>query len=342
MTIRPAVADPLRARRRTYKGISFGTTLICAGTILLFNTTGQLGWGVWWGLLKLWPVLLISLGIRLIFCYTWAHVLCLIGPLLVVMSTIWVATTYNEAAERPAGDMTSAATVDLDCPAPAGASSQRVDIDFAAGDLTIVSEAGAPSPAAPGETGPLPAAPPGLRGTLRYLGREPRRSCGSGGNLRLSLTPYIDGFFIITPWQDRFRSWEARLSSGVPVDVDIDMAAASADLDLRSFVLKDLSMDMAASSVEMRLGPPAGRIGVRIQGAAASLEVTLPEGTCFTVSRERILNTLDIEPSAAGLDRGRRVTADACETAGPDGPRYEFRFEMPVSTITMRTEGPSV
>ncbi|HEY3176709.1 MAG TPA: DUF5668 domain-containing protein [Candidatus Polarisedimenticolia bacterium] len=334
--------DPLRARRRTYKGISFGTTLICAGTVLLLNTTGLLGWGVWWSLAKLWPILLISLGLRLIFSYTWAHALCLLGPLLVVLSTFWVATTYNEAAERPSADMTSAATMDLDCPAAAGASSQRLNIDFAAGDLTIASVAAAPASPAPAGAGAAPPLPPGIHGHLRYLGREPRRSCGSGGNLRVSPTQYVDGFFIITPWQDRFRGWEARLSSGAPLDLDIDLAAASSDLDLRSFVIKSLSMDMAASSVALRLGPPAGKVGVRIEGAAASLEVTLPEGTCFTVSRDRILNTLDIEPSSSGLDRGRRVTADACETAGPDGPRYEFRLEMPVSTISVRTEGASV
>ena len=158
----------------------------------------------------------------------------------------------------------------------------------------------------------------------------------------MSLTPYGNGIFFITPFRDRLRRWDAQLSSRMPLDLDIDLAAASAKLDLREFVLQDLSMDVAASSIWMRLGPPAGRVRVRVQGAAVTLEVTLPEGTCFTVSRDRIFNTLDIEPSAAGLDRGRRVTADACEAAGPDGPRYEFRFEMPVSTISVRTEGRSV
>jgi hypothetical protein len=335
-----AVLDPLRARRRTYKGISFGTILICIGTILLLNTTGQLGWGVWWDLWTLWPILLISLGLRLSFCYTRAHLLCLLGPLLIVVSTVWVATTYNEAAERPSADMTSAASIGLECPAPSGAASQKLHVDFAAGDLTVISEASVPL--GPAASGAAPSGPAALRGTLSYVGREPRYACSSGGDMRVSLTRYPDGIIFITPWRDRIRRWDAHLSSRVPLDLDIDLAAVSASLDLRAFVLEDLTMDVAASSVSMRLGPPAGRTRVRVQGAAATLEVSLPEGTCFTVSRDRILNTLDIEPSAAGLDRGRHVTADACETAGPDGPRYEFRFEMPVSTISVRTEGPSV
>jgi hypothetical protein len=236
--------------------------------------------------------------------------------------------------------MTSAATVDLECPAPSGATAQKLHVDFAAGDLMIGS--GAIVPPGPAAPGAVPAGPAGLRGTLSYVGKEPRHSCSSGGDLRLSLTRYADGIFFITPFRDRFRRWDAHLSSRMPLDLEIDLAAVSAQLDLREFVVEDLAMDVAASSVSMRLGPPARKTRVRVQGAAATLEVSLPEGTCFTVSRDRILNTLDIEPSAAGLDRGRRVTADACEAAGPDGPRYEFRFEMPVSTISVRTEGPSV
>ena len=160
--------------------------------------------------------------------------------------------------------------------------------------------------------------------------------------MRVSLRTDVSGLFFLTPFSDRVRAWDARLAPGVPLDLDIDLAAASADLDLRSFVLEDFTMDMAASHVVVRLGPPARRTSVRIQGAAASLEVTLPEGTCFTVTRDRVLNTLDIDAPATAESRGRRATADACKGAAPDAPRYDFRFEMPVSTITVQTEGRSV
>lgn len=40
--------------------------LIFLGLLLLGNTTGRLGWGIWFGLLQLWPVFIVLVGVNLI------------------------------------------------------------------------------------------------------------------------------------------------------------------------------------------------------------------------------------------------------------------------------------
>ena len=328
--------DPLRGRRRAYKGLSFGTTLICLGVVLLLNTTGTLAWGVWFDLARLWPLLLISLGLRLIFVNTPLHPLSLIGPALIVAATVWVTTTYDASAARPFHDMSAAGHVELDCPATAGKGSQRFDLNFAAGELNLILEA--PS-AGPVQAAPTPA---GMHGTLSYTGHEPRHSCDSSGGLRLSQARYAEDFHFITPFSDRDRRWDARLTTTAPVDFDADLAATWGDLDLRAVSVSGASLDAAASKITLHLGPPTGRVSVRVRGAAANLDLLVPAGTCFTISRDRILSALDVEAATRSSDRGRRIVADACAQAGTDGPRYEFRFDMPVSNISVGTEGHTI
>jgi len=44
-----------------------GLTFLLIGTILLANTLEILEWSVWSNIIKLWPLLIVSLGLSLIF-----------------------------------------------------------------------------------------------------------------------------------------------------------------------------------------------------------------------------------------------------------------------------------
>src|SRR4030095_13358861 len=116
-----------------------------------------------------------------------------------------------------------------------------------------------------------------------------------------------------------------------PIDFDADLAAVWANLDLRAIPISGATVDVAASKITMHLGAPAGRVDVRVRGAAANLDLLVPEGTCFTIARERILNTLDVETGSKTSNRGRRVVSDDCGQMGDETPRYEFKFDMPVA-----------
>jgi hypothetical protein len=41
-------------------------TIIIIGGVLLLNTTGAVGWGIWWNLVRLWPLWLIVIGINIV------------------------------------------------------------------------------------------------------------------------------------------------------------------------------------------------------------------------------------------------------------------------------------
>jgi cell wall-active antibiotic response 4TMS protein YvqF len=341
--------DPARVRRRAYRGISAGVTLICIGIVLLLNTLGYVGWSVWFELLKLWPLLLVSMGLRWIFVNTRAHVLCLTGPVLVALAIFWVVSTWSgESAGGPMTWLVGGEMVGLDCPAPPSGDSARLDLDFVAGDLRILTEpvaVAAAESAPPGSTegtaGTLGAAvsAPGFHGTLRYKGRQPRSSCGGSGDLRLRPYAYHHGIHFVFPFGGWENQWEARVASASPVIVDLRIAAASAELDLRAFDLERVHLEAAASQLRLQLGPAHSRVPVRIRGAVTDLKLVIPENTCYTVSRDKVLSLLDVEDSVQQEDEWRRLSSAACASAGPDAPRYEIRYEMPVSNVTIETEG---
>ena len=62
-----------------------GLVIILIGVILLLNNLNILEWSIWFNLLKLWPLLLISLGISFIF----RRRLSWLGPLLLLLGVIF-------------------------------------------------------------------------------------------------------------------------------------------------------------------------------------------------------------------------------------------------------------
>lgn len=74
------------------KKIINGLTLILIGIIFLANTLGILDWSVWSNIFKLWPLLLVSLGLSLILR---GKGLSFLGPLIILLAIILgVGATY--------------------------------------------------------------------------------------------------------------------------------------------------------------------------------------------------------------------------------------------------------
>ncbi len=339
--------DEFRARRATYKAISRGTFFICVGTILLLNTLGYLPWGVWFEVLRFWPVLLISLGVRLLFVQTPAHLLCLLGPALMVATTAYVSSSYTDRAHRwssGAGLADLAGTADLTCPARGDAAYSRLRVTFAAGDLRLTSEA--PTPRGPAgsraQTAPAEGAARGFSGSLRYDGIDPRTSCATSGDLTLRHRFENYGFHFVSPFGRDVNVWEASLTSSLPVSFDINLAAAKAEFDLRSFVVKEIAVEAAASHIVLLLPAPAGRVPVRVDGAVDNIRLVVPQGTCYTVSRRHVFNVLDLDDIVGRPRRSSSVSAGACGSAGPDGPRYVIRLEVPLAHVAVETESISL
>ena len=320
-------------RRQTYRAISGGTTFICIGTILLLNTLDILEWGVWLDLLRLWPVLLISLGIRMLFIETALHPLCLVGPVLVVLATVWAADRFMTRVDAQLDQFDDVETVALECPAPSGGDPAHLDLGFEGGRLLLTSRAAADPQA--GDSPPSQ----GFHGEVRFSGENPSPTCDDDGDLRMGRKRRRRKFHMVLPlWEDWENYWETVLTSAAPVGVDVELERTTGEMDLRGLPLDRVALDTRASTVVVNLGPPRGVVPVRIDGAVSKLTLTVPEDTCFTVTRERRLSILKVEDSLKRTRRRRRLTADSCPDGKADGPRYEIRYDLPLSYVSVQTE----
>ncbi|MGH9869351.1 MAG: hypothetical protein ACREAA_14460 [Candidatus Polarisedimenticolia bacterium] len=324
-------ARRLANRRRAYKGLSFGTTLICLGVVLLFNTLGRLGWGVWFDLVRLWPLLLISIGLRSIFVPTRLHMLSLLGPLMVVSATMLTVSWYRDGVKGGFEDLERGRAVGVSCPGPLRSAAARLHLNATVSRVRLVTE-------------PLPEAPdkaPGIAGTLRYLDEEPAWACSSEGDLWLGTEGRESGLTLVVPFGARHDLWDARLGSGSPVAVRGDLIASSTELDLRAFDLDMVDLDLAATTTRIRLGQPRRRVNVHLEGGAANVRIGLPAGTCFVLSRDRALNVLKGDALPPRKRRARRLVSTACPPGemGTDTSRYEINLELPFSTVNVETDG---
>ena len=309
--VHPWVAQ---VRNATYKRIATGTWFLCAGTVLLLNTLDRLSWGVWIDLLRLWPLLLISLGIRWTFVRTPLHPLVLLGPLVVVAATAYVVWGGLGQPGIPAPWSGTEKTMAISCPAGEGAQA-RLDLDFDAGRVSFVSGKG-------DET-------EGLSASVRYVGDEPPHAC-AGPALRLGRQGRSTRFRFLSPLSLGAKRWEARLHAPQPLAIDAHLAAAAANLDLRQYDIRSVALHAVGSDVTVNLGAPAGRVGVDLSGAFSRIRLIVPEGTCYTIARNRRSNILTIDGKRAG--RARQVTALAC-SGKKDAPRYAIDVDLPLASV---------
>ena len=68
-----------------------GLAIILIGVILLLNNLNILEWSVWYNIFRLWPLLLVSLGISLIF----RRRLSWLAPLVIVAGIIIGVLTFT-------------------------------------------------------------------------------------------------------------------------------------------------------------------------------------------------------------------------------------------------------
>jgi len=74
---------------------SEGLIIILIGLILLANNFGILPWGIWYYLIRLWPLVLIAIGIDLILKGTSLSFLRIIPPLLVIAAICLTVYFYQ-------------------------------------------------------------------------------------------------------------------------------------------------------------------------------------------------------------------------------------------------------
>jgi hypothetical protein len=277
-----------------------GIQLAGIAVFLLLNTTGYLPWSFWLDAIALWPLLVMSAGIRIAFDKTRARWLVLAGPALVLGGLTWVAS--GARPERPAGPMQPEVAE-----RPPGIDRVEVETKLLGARLRLT----AANDVAPGR---LVDGGSNADRESAHLETE-----ADGTTARVRVNGDHKGVVFLPRPRER---WDLRLPAELPLRLKVAGAGIGGDVDLTAGTVEGLQTEGVFIGVDARLPAPRQDTEIRMNGVFNSLSLVVPEGTPVRVQGPGL-------PFNA-VDRGTR---------GREGrPGYDVRVQGIFSAVDVRTD----
>ena len=253
-------------RRRRPPSIFWPLVLIGAGILLLLSNLGYISWQSWGMLWRLWPVLLIALGIDvLIGRRSWigaivsallililiggAVALALFAPDIPPLANLAQPVEWRiEHVEHPL-DGVERASVAIDWTSTPGAlralrdSANLIEADVA------------------------------LRGELIF-NVDVRGDRASAVLDRRFSGPWFGPFDLGGRAEDR---WDVRLSPDALLELSLDAGSGSYEFDLTDLQISQLVLDAGSGPIELIL-PSGSNVEAEIDGGSGSLAISVPAG----------------------------------------------------------------
>ncbi len=278
----PAPTPPARPAADWARAAS-GIQLAGIAVFLLMNTMGVLSWSFWIDAIALWPVLLMSAGIRIAFEKTKAPWLLLLGPALVLGSLTWLAQGSQL-------DVATGPWQPIRATRPSGVRRVELRAELFGSRMSLASADGlAPDALVEGRSlagdDLLTVQTKGDTAELRLRGNQPRVFFLPGQKQRLDL----------------------RLATGLPLSLQVSGAMVRSRLDLTQGAFAGGRIDGVFLATDLRLPRPSAPQRIRVAGVFNSLSLTVPEGTPVRVHGPGLpFNAVDRgnggEPGRPGYD----------------------------------------
>jgi hypothetical protein len=252
-----------------YRSIFWPIILLGVGAVWLLSNLGYIQSIDIGFLVRLWPILLIIIGLDILFGRIAPWISALLG--LVVIACLIAVLIYAPSLglARPAQLNTDHLTE------PIG------DASTAIVDLRLSLESA--------EVFPLKSSQNLIEADMRHFGNgyltvtgDTQKKVVLGSEGGSSGNNWFSWPSLGTGW-DNNSYWNIGLTDQIPLDLSVDGSLGSSDIDLNGLNITDLSVNVSMGSMEVILPVSAEGYDVDINGSAGSLDVTLPENTNITV-----------------------------------------------------------
>lgn len=287
--------------------------LIGLGIVFLLNNLGILAWSVWDVIFRLWPVLLIAVGLDILIGRrsVWGSLVALVLMLAVIAGVVWLFAAGIVGGEASAGEEIAQA---LD-----GATRGEVVIAPAVGNLHVEA---------------LPESNNLVSGVVRPVSGERVRRDFAVQDETATFSLRSEGAFTpFTPGWSGGQGWDLGLNSDVPLDVEISLGAGDADVDLTGLTVSDLDMSMGLGQTTVVL-PDEGRFRARIDGAIGQTIVVIPAGLEARIRFDTALANRNVP---AGFRRQDDVYTTPGYASAED--RVDLEVGMAIGNVTIRRPG---
>lgn len=276
--------------------------LIAAGVLLLLGRVGLFDWSIAFGILQLWPLLLIAVGVDILTHGRYRAAVVLVTVL--VGALLWRAPAWS-----PFGG-TAAEVQTIEYPIDA-ATSADIDIEHGVGVL-IIDDLGAGDERL-------------LNGTIA-TGRGETFEAEyriDDGVAQIDLRARQRGTGFSFGGRNDQRRWELELARGLPIDMTIDSGVGESTLDLRELILTAFDLDAGVGEVTIAL-PESGGYAGTVDAGVGEVTVRIPRD---------VEVSMEVETGLGGVDvRGSWVReGGSYRTEGYDGASDDERIQLDLS-----------
>lgn len=262
---------------RQYRGgLVWPVILIGAGVVFLLNNMGVLSWSVWETLWRLWPVLLIAIGLDILIgrhsrLGSLLVALLLVGVLAAAIG--WGLPAIGSAGLGAQVERTETIAEDLK-----GASRAEVEIRFGTGTLYLAA---------------LP------EGSQQLLAGTVDLSKGEGLHLshtneRLELRSQGSWSTGPTVTTGERKKWDLELNRDIPIDLQINTGVGRSNIDLTQINLCSLDINGGVGQATVKLAQ-RGRYNVKIDGGVGEIILSLPPGLAARISVDGGLGGVSVD-----------------------------------------------
>lgn len=289
------------------RGLPIGALIVIAiGVVLLLQNLGILAWSLWAQAWRLWPVILIVIGINVLIGRRYPLMAGVLVLAIVLASIGWLVSGAQGVTDAHALEFFN----------PRGsAQSLNVDVDFGASVVRVSA---------------LPAGGDQIwQGRFEVPGGADMdvdySSTGETGQLKVSPA---SGFF---PFLGGKSEWTLRFSPDVGLALNVDGGAGDLELDLRDLRLASLDMNIGASDATIQLPSVPGTIKVSIDGGASNVDIRVPEDVAARIKSDGGLSSLNV--ASRFKQSGDVYISDGYDTAER---KADISLSTGVASITVR------
>jgi len=242
--------------KRKGGSLVFPVILIVLGVLFLLdnlNITSGIDWRTIW---KLWPVILIALGLEVLLGrrVSFGAVLLVVIIVIIAGGALWWSF-FVDSGERT----TERLTWSMD-----GVERAELELDLGIGELELEGQS---------DMGDLMVADlelaPGSDVSDRFK--------VEGDVARGRLASEKDFYALPGILGNKASRWDVQLNSRVRWDMDVESGAGEVRLDLSDLRVNDLRLDAGIGAVHVTL-PRRGTTRARVEGGVGDMHITIPEG----------------------------------------------------------------
>ena len=258
--------------------------LIFLGAVFFLQNAGYLPPNFWLNLWRLWPIVLVLVGIELLFAnrIPWLLLAGVAAAVLVIGAAVTNPTVTAPIAAQTSPPYT--ATTEL-----GGATQAAVTVRFGAGQLNV-NAIDQPTPnqlAVMNYQGPPPLTPVPHYSVAGDLGQLEYQSTGSSG----PNWPWFDG-------RGGGAQCDMLLAPNIPItSLIVQSGAAQDQLDLSKLHVSSIDMSMGAATAWIRFPEAAGRTSAHISGGASNITVEIPSGVAAQIQHRGGLSAVTVDQS---------------------------------------------